>query len=129
MGSKARTDNERHPERYFSGPEGHPKDRIIVHESAKIPREGLFVGLNGIQYLIKPGVPVDIPRPVRTMLDSRIETETLQGDDGKEHKRNIPRVTYTLVKEDVGAEPVKIPAPEVIAAVDDAPDSRQAEFL
>lgn len=104
------SDQDLNPENYFISPVGHPKDRIIIHESMEIPKEGLFISLNGFPFLCKPGVEIDIPRPVRQMLDTRIKTETLQGDDGKEYKRHIPRITYTMVKEDVGA----IPAAEVI---------------
>ena len=109
--TREKTDQERHPENYFTSPEGHPRDRIIIHESMEIPKEGLFISLNGYPFLAKPGVEIDIPRPVRMMLDTRIKTETVQGEDGKDHKRNIPRITYTLIKEGVN-----IPAPEVIAA-------------
>ena len=112
MPSKPKTDEELHPERYFSAPFGHPKDRIIVNESSKIPREGQFVSLNGYGYLIRPGYEVDIPRPVRGMLDNCIETETFYGDDGKEYHRNIKRITYTLVKEDV--EGLLAPQPQPV---------------
>ena len=111
MPSKPKTDQEKHPEDYFINPKGHIRDRIILHPSMEIPKEGFFVSLNGYPFLIKPGVEVDIPRPVRKMLDTRIKTETLQGDDGKEYTRDIPRVTYTLVKEGVN-----LPDPEAIDA-------------
>jgi hypothetical protein len=108
---------QRHPEEFFTSPVGHIRDRIIIHESQDIPKEGLFMGLNGYSFLAKPGVEIDLPRPVRLMLDTRIRTETVVHDDGNgrmvQHVRNIPRVTYTLVKEDVDS----IPAPEVIASI------------
>jgi hypothetical protein len=96
-----KTDEELHPEGYFTTPEGHPRDRIIIHENSNIPKEGVFLGVNGFQMLAKPGIEIDIPRPVRQMLDTRIQTEIIQGDDGKDHVRNIPRFTYTLIKEGV----------------------------
>lgn len=88
---------------HFVSPEGHIRDRIIIHESQKIPKEGLFISLNGYAFLAKPGTEIDLPRPVRVMLDSCVETETIQ-EDGKNFTRNIPRVTYTLVKEGVNLE-------------------------
>jgi hypothetical protein len=110
---KPLTEQERYPDQFFSSPAGHIRDRIIIHESQKIPREGLFISLNGFSFLAKPGVEIDLPRPVRLMLDTRVETETIQADDGmggmKEFTRNIPRVTYTLIKEGVN-----IPDPVVI---------------
>ena len=91
------------------------KDRIRIHESEKIPKEGVFVSLNGHPYLIKPGEEVDIPRPVREMLDTRIQTQTLQGEDGKDYRKDIPRITYTLVKEGINL-PENMPNPEVIGS-------------
>jgi hypothetical protein len=116
MPPKVKTDEELHPENYFKSPVGHPRDRIIVHPSQKIPKEGLFLSLNGFAFLIKPGVEVNIPRPVRHMLDTRIETETIQGDDGKEYTRDIPRITYTLVRENVAEDGESLPSPEAIEA-------------
>jgi len=116
---------ERHPEEFFTSPKGHPRDRIVIHESLEIPKEGMFVSLNGYSFLIKPGVEVDLPRPVRLMLDTRIKTETVMQDDGNgrfvEHRRNIPRITYTLIKEDVG-----VPGAEVIDAMDNEQESARA---
>ena len=94
-------DMEAHPENYFVNPDGHIKDRILVHENADIPSEGLFVGLNGVQYLLKPGHEIELPRPIRGVLDSCIETKTFQDGNGKSYTRDIPRVTYTLLKEGV----------------------------
>jgi hypothetical protein len=111
---RTRTEQERYPEMFFTGPKGHPKDRIKINESSELPKEGIFFGLNGYQYLAKPGVEIDIPRPVRLMLDTRIRTETIRVDDGRghveTHARDIPRITYTLIKEDVDrVEPEIIP--------------------
>lgn len=105
-------DKEAFDPNFFINSKGHIRDRIILHESQKIPKEGQFIGLNGYAFLAKPGVEIDIPRPVRTMLDTRIETETIQDDNGKSFTRNIPKITYTLVKEGVNAEEVKIPEKE-----------------
>ena len=98
---RSKTDEERHPERYFLNPQGHIRDRIVIHQSAKIPKEGQYISLNGYGFLAKPGVEIDIPRPVRLMLDTRVETETIQGDNGETYSREIPRFTYTLIKEGV----------------------------
>ena len=111
MPSKPKTDQEKNPEGFFTSPVGHIRDRILVHPSMEIPKEGLFLSLNGYAFLIKPGTEVDVPRPVRLMLDTRIKTETIQGDDGKDYTRDIPRITYTLIKEGVN-----IPSPEAIGA-------------
>jgi len=99
--SKIKTDQERHPENYFTSPVGHPRDRIRIHENSEIPKEGIFLSLNGYSFLAKAGVDIDLPRPVRQMLDTRIKTETIQGEDGKSYLKHIPRITYTLIKEGV----------------------------
>ncbi len=101
---------------YFISPIGHPRDRIIIHESSKIPKDGQTMGLNGYHFLAKPGVEIDLPRPVRLMLDTRIETESIQGQDGNIYTRDIPRITYTLVKENVDFvdEGAIVPAVEMI---------------
>ena len=109
--ARVKTDQEKHPEKYFTSPLGHIRDRIILHESLEIPKEGMFISLNGYSFLAKPGVEIDLPRPVRLMLDTRIKTETIHGQDGEEYTRNIPRITYTLVKEGCN-----IPTPEVTDA-------------
>jgi len=105
--AKEKTDQEKHPEKYFINPIGHVRDRIIIHDSSKLPKEGKFISLNGFAFLAKPGLEIDIPRPVRQMLDRTVERETIQGDDGKTYTKDIKVVTYTLVKEGVN-----LPEPE-----------------
>jgi hypothetical protein len=111
-----KSDEENHPERYFISPVGHPRDRIILHNSPEVPKEGVFISLNGFPFMIPPDVEIDLPRPVRLMLDTRIKTETRRTDDGRGnvniHTRNMKRFTYTIVKLDVE----NIPPAEVIAA-------------
>lgn len=96
-------DMKANPQKYFTGPEGHIRDKISIHEHESIPKEGLFVSLNGYAFLIQPGVEIDIPRPLRKMLDTCIERRTLQDGTGKPYTKDIPRVTYTLIKEDVAS--------------------------
>jgi len=89
----------------FINPKGHPRDRILVHENPNLPSEGLFVSLNGYSFQIPLGVPIDIPRPVRLMLDTRIQTEARTvfrgGDKIDVISRDIPRVPYVLLMKDV----------------------------
>jgi len=108
MAKKLELDMKKNPEKYFVGPEGHIRDRIIINQTPEIPSEGVFISLNGFAYLAKPGVEIDIPRPIRMMLDTRIRTDTTQvmQPDGtyKSYTKNIPRITYTVIKEDVGKD-------------------------
>ncbi|RPJ08454.1 MAG: hypothetical protein EHM36_05465 [Deltaproteobacteria bacterium] len=104
-------------EDFFTSSTGHPKDRIILNEGGDLPEGPVFVSLNGVAYQIPPGIEVDIPRPVRLMLDTRIRTESRTINKGpgqgvEVHTKNIPRVTYRLIKEDVEGILVKEPVKE-----------------
>ena len=118
--ARQKTPQELNPELYFSSPAGHIRDRIRIHDSKEIPKECMFIGLNGFTFLVKPNEEVDIPRPVRLMLDTRIMTETIMSDDGNgrmiSHNRDIPRITYTLIKEGVNLEPEVPVVPDNISA-------------
>lgn len=46
--------------------------RIILSDSDEIPPAGLFVGLNGTGYLIRPGEEVSVPRGVAEILDNAV---------------------------------------------------------
>ena len=47
--------------------------RIILEENDAIPPTGLFVGLNGRGYLLKTGVPMDVPLGVKEILDHAVQ--------------------------------------------------------
>ena len=111
---RVKTEEQKHPENFFHGPAGQIRDRIIIHEAEDIPKEGLFISLNGYPFLCKPGVAIDIPRPVRQMLDTRITRVTKHDETGKEYIKDVKRINYTLVKEGVNIEekPVEGPPPK-----------------
>ena len=104
-----KTDQERNPDKYFASPAGHPKDRIVLHETAEATKGGRFFSLNGFPFLAQSGVEIDVPRPVRKMLDTLIRTENVTHDDGTgklvRESRNVPRFPYVLVKEGIDAIP------------------------
>lgn len=97
----------------FVGSIGHIKDRVVFHQNPEIPKEGILLGLNGVHFQVKPGVEVDIPRPVRQMVDTLIFTDLIQDEEGGEYTRDRPRYPYSLVMEDVG-RPVTDPMPPVM---------------
>jgi hypothetical protein len=115
--AREKTDQEKHPENYFNSPVGHPRDRIILHESLEATKGGRFISLNGYAFWAQSGVEIDLPRPVRLMLDTLVRTETTRTDDGRGSyridTRDIRRFTYTLLKEDV---PIEVPEAAVIDA-------------
>ena len=110
------------PKKFIDGT-GHIRDRIILHQTADIPKQGAFVSLNGYAYQIKPGFEVDIPRPVRKMIDLCVVTELIQDTDDKgnreEYTRNRPRYPYTLIAEDVGSK-------EGVAVVEGVEEKQEA---
>jgi hypothetical protein len=108
--ARTKTERERYPEDYFDSPVGHIRDRIVILEGSDIPKEGRFISLNGYAFLAKPGMEIDLPRPVRKMLDTRISTMTFYDENGKEHTKDIKRVPYTIIKEGVN-----LPEPEAAA--------------
>ena len=122
---RVKTEEQKHPENFFHGPAGQIRDRIIIHEAEDIPKEGLFISLNGYPFLCKPGVAIDIPRPVRLMLDTRITRVTKHDETGKEYTKDVKRINYTLVKEGVNIEEkVEVPPPN--AAVNTArPEAKE----
>jgi hypothetical protein len=46
--------------------------RIILEENDEIPPTGLFLGLNGKGFLIRPGEEVDVPMGVKEILDHAV---------------------------------------------------------
>ena len=122
---RVKTEEQKHPENFFHGPAGQIRDRIIIHEAEDIPKEGLFISLSGYPFLCKPGVAIDIPRPVRLMLDTRITRVTKHDETGKEYTKDVKRINYTLVKEGVNIEE-KVEAPPPNAAVNTArPEAKE----
>lgn len=123
--AREKTDQEKHPENYFVSPVGHLRDRIKIHESAEFPKGGLFFALNGYAFMAQPEVEIDLPRPVRQMLDTLIRTETVQDKAGVIHTRNIRRVTYDLLKEDISSIPDAV---VIDAASKDSPKTKEVDF-
>lgn len=70
---------------------------ITLHDHKEIPPNGQFVGVNGRQFIIKPGHKVKVPACVLEVLDNAVQAlpevnEKLQVTG----MRNAPRLTYTL---------------------------------
>lgn len=63
------------PKRKKASTVGMPETiRIMIEENDSIPPTGIFVGLNGKGYLIRPGEPVNVPRGIVEILDNAVET-------------------------------------------------------
>ncbi|WP_055128519.1 hypothetical protein [Pseudomonas mediterranea] len=70
---------------------------ITLHDSDRIPPGGQYLGINGIGFLLLPGVRASVPIELLGVLDNAVMTEPVLNDrlqvDGK---RDVPRLTYTI---------------------------------
>jgi hypothetical protein len=63
-------------------PPAEKRVKIVLENNPKIPPVGLFVGHNGRPFLIKAGVPVEVPECVLNILDDAITaTPIVEGDE------------------------------------------------
>lgn len=70
---------------------------ITLHDSPEIPPNGQFIGINGKQYILKPGVRVRVPASVLEVLDNAVHAvPELDANMRVMGMRNAPRLTYTL---------------------------------
>ncbi len=74
--------------------------RIVLDENDDIPPTGLFVGLNGRGYLIRPGCEVDIHPDVLEVLDNAVQSRPVVSPENKQviGYRNQKRYSYTIVR-------------------------------
>lgn len=55
-------------------PVGMPETvRIVLEENDNIPSIGQFFGINGVGYLLKPGVEANVPIGIKEILDNAVE--------------------------------------------------------
>lgn len=70
---------------------------ITLHDSERIPPGGQFIGLNGVGYLLLPGVEANVPVELMNVLNDAVMTEPVLNDrlqiDGF---RQVPRLTFTF---------------------------------
>lgn len=83
-----------------AAPNGENMYEITLHDSKEIPPNGQFVGVNGRQFLLKPGRRMKVPASVLAVLDNAVQSvpeinEKLQVVG----MRQAPRLTYTLHRE------------------------------
>lgn len=73
---------------------------IILHDSDKIPPGGQFIGLNGVGFLLMPGVRASVPVELLSVLDDAVMTEPVLNERLQvEGHRDVPRLTYTLCRD------------------------------
>ena len=79
--------------------------RVILEEVEDIPPIGLFVGVNGRGFLIKPGVPVDLPMEVIGVLNHAVQSSPIVDPESKQVTgwRERMRYPYRLATDAVMA--------------------------
>jgi len=88
------------PQTEFERISAEPRINIILEENEHIPPSGQFVGVNGVGYLIKPGVPVSVPESVLSVLDDAIMSVPVKDqNDTVIGYRDRLRFPYRIVRE------------------------------
>jgi hypothetical protein len=59
----------------------------------------VFVGVNGRGYLIKRGVTADVPDEVLHVLNNAVQTVYVEGPNGQEFTRDVPRFNVKIIKD------------------------------
>ena len=74
--------------------------RVILEESEEIPPIGLYVGVNGKGFLIKPGVEVDLPMEVIGVLNNAVQSSPIIDPENQQVTgwRERMRYPYRLVQ-------------------------------
>lgn len=87
-------------------PKGTPKSTwIMLEENDDIPPTGLFIGHNGVGFLIQTGVPVLVPDHVIAVLDDAIMSAPVVDPSTKKVMGYRPRRRYNYRSVDAPANP------------------------
>ena len=84
-----------------TAPVGMPKTvRIILEEGENMPPTGQPVSLNGKAYIIRPGVPVDVPIGILEILDNAIASKPILDPQTMKivGHRDVHRFPYRVVR-------------------------------
>lgn len=78
-----------------------PRIKIILEENENIPPSGQYVGVNGVGYLITPGVEVSVPESVLEVLDNAVMSYPMQDPFTKQviGYRDRLRFPYRIVRD------------------------------
>ena len=78
-----------------------PRVRIILEDNEHIPPTGQFIGVNGVGYLLMPGVEASVPESVLEVLDNAIMSEARLDQFTKQviGYRDRLRFPYRIVRE------------------------------
>lgn len=73
--------------------------RIVLEENEDIPPSGLFIGINGRGYLLRPGEEAEVPRAIIEVLNNAI-TSVPQRDPATQQvlgTRDKMRYSYRII--------------------------------
>lgn len=88
------------PQTEFDRISAEPRITIILEENDQIAPSGQYVGVNGVGYLVKPGVPVAVPESVLNVLDDAIMSTPVKDDnDTVIGYRDRLRFPYRIVRD------------------------------
>src|SRR5271166_2734932 len=82
--------------------------RIILEEQRGIPPTGQYFGLQGIGYILKPGVLADVPVGIVDILNHAIEAEPVVDDETQKvvRFRNKLRLPYRVLRHIKKGDPI-----------------------
>jgi hypothetical protein len=69
--------------------------RIILEDNDDIPPNGLFIGLNGRGYILKTGVPADVPLAIKEILDNAVQLMPIMDPQDQTIIDYRPRLHYS----------------------------------
>lgn len=76
-----------------------PRVRIILEENDNIPPTGQFFGADGKGFMVKPGLPVDVPMSIINILNTSIMATPIIDPDTRQITgfRNRLRFPYRVI--------------------------------
>jgi hypothetical protein len=76
-----------------------PRVRIMLEEDENIPPGGLYLGLNGVGYILRAGMEADVPAGIVDILDHAITTVPVLDPVTKQTMgyRNKRRYSYRVI--------------------------------
>ncbi len=70
---------------------------VQFNESEDMPPHGIPVGVNGTAYLIRPGVPIKVPRKVLHAVDNAVADRPIIDNGKVRDYRKVSRFTYSRI--------------------------------
>lgn len=79
--------------------DGVPRVKIVLQDGDDIPPGGLFLGVNGVGYILQPGVEADVPEYLLDVLDHAVMTKAVVDNNKRVvGYKEVPRFSYRIVR-------------------------------